>query len=266
MTELKEFKLPDVGEGLTEADIVAWHVKPGDQVEVNQIIVEIETAKAVVELPSPWDGTVPGCWPTRARPSTSACRSSRSRWRLAAVRPNDTAIPTEPARPPGPQPPASPPKPRAGRPGRLRRQGLVHHAPRAQAVAGHRAAAARPATAEVPTGPRCGPGGDRRPAVPPPGRWPSRRSAGWPRISASAWPTVAGQRPAGSVTRDDVQRAAADTTVRSGNSVGGSGAGLYRSPAAKSASRSGGCASTWPRPWCRARSPRRTSPSSCRST
>jgi pyruvate dehydrogenase E2 component (dihydrolipoamide acetyltransferase) len=51
MTELKEFRLPDVGEGLTEADIVAWHVKPGDQVEVNQIIVEIETAKAVVELP-----------------------------------------------------------------------------------------------------------------------------------------------------------------------------------------------------------------------
>ena len=55
---LKEFRLPDVGEGLTEADIVAWHVKPGDTVEVNQTIVEIETAKAVVELPSPWDGTV----------------------------------------------------------------------------------------------------------------------------------------------------------------------------------------------------------------
>jgi 2-oxoisovalerate dehydrogenase E2 component (dihydrolipoyl transacylase) len=58
MTELKEFRLPDVGEGLTEADIVSWHVKPGDQVEDGQIIVEIETAKAVVELPSPWDGTV----------------------------------------------------------------------------------------------------------------------------------------------------------------------------------------------------------------
>ena len=58
MAELKEFKLPDVGEGLTEADIVAWHVKPGDPVEDGQIIVEIETAKAVVELPSPWDGTV----------------------------------------------------------------------------------------------------------------------------------------------------------------------------------------------------------------
>jgi 2-oxoisovalerate dehydrogenase E2 component (dihydrolipoyl transacylase) len=54
----REFKLPDVGEGLTEADIVSWHVKPGDTVEVNQIIVDIETAKAVVELPSPWDGVV----------------------------------------------------------------------------------------------------------------------------------------------------------------------------------------------------------------
>ena len=58
MAELKEFKLPDVGEGLTEADIVSWHVKPGEAVEDGQIIVEIETAKAVVELPSPWDGTV----------------------------------------------------------------------------------------------------------------------------------------------------------------------------------------------------------------
>jgi 2-oxoisovalerate dehydrogenase E2 component (dihydrolipoyl transacylase) len=54
----KEFRLPDVGEGLTEADIVAWHVKPGDTVTINQIIVDIETAKAVVELPSPYAGTV----------------------------------------------------------------------------------------------------------------------------------------------------------------------------------------------------------------
>jgi 2-oxoisovalerate dehydrogenase E2 component (dihydrolipoyl transacylase) len=53
-----QFKLPDVGEGLTEADIVAWHVKPGDTVTINQVIVEIETAKAVVELPSPYAGTV----------------------------------------------------------------------------------------------------------------------------------------------------------------------------------------------------------------
>jgi 2-oxoisovalerate dehydrogenase E2 component (dihydrolipoyl transacylase) len=58
MSELKQFRLPDVGEGLTEADIVRWLVKPGDHVVINQIIVEIETAKAVVELPSPFEGVV----------------------------------------------------------------------------------------------------------------------------------------------------------------------------------------------------------------
>jgi len=60
MSELKEFKLPDVGEGLTEAEIIKWHVQPGDTVTVNQIIVEIETAKAVVELPCPYAGVVSG--------------------------------------------------------------------------------------------------------------------------------------------------------------------------------------------------------------
>lgn len=56
----REFKLPDVGEGLTEAEIVRWHVKAGDAVKVNQIVVEIETAKSIVELPIPWDGMVAG--------------------------------------------------------------------------------------------------------------------------------------------------------------------------------------------------------------
>jgi 2-oxoisovalerate dehydrogenase E2 component (dihydrolipoyl transacylase) len=58
MADVKQFKLPDVGEGLTEADIVSWRVKPGDRVTVNQVIVEIETAKSLVELPSPFDGVV----------------------------------------------------------------------------------------------------------------------------------------------------------------------------------------------------------------
>ncbi len=53
-----EFLLPDVGEGLTEAEIVSWKVKAGDVVEVNQVLVEIETAKSLVELPSPFAGTV----------------------------------------------------------------------------------------------------------------------------------------------------------------------------------------------------------------
>jgi 2-oxoisovalerate dehydrogenase E2 component (dihydrolipoyl transacylase) len=58
MSELRNFKLPDVGEGLTEAEIVRWHVQPGDEIKINQIIVDIETAKAVVELPSPYAGVV----------------------------------------------------------------------------------------------------------------------------------------------------------------------------------------------------------------
>ncbi|MEV8240430.1 dihydrolipoamide acetyltransferase family protein [Microbacterium testaceum] len=57
MTE-QTFVLPDVGEGLTEAEIVQWRVAPGDTVAVNDVIVEIETAKSLVELPSPYSGTV----------------------------------------------------------------------------------------------------------------------------------------------------------------------------------------------------------------
>jgi pyruvate dehydrogenase E2 component (dihydrolipoamide acetyltransferase) len=52
------FLLPDVGEGLTEAEIVSWRVAPGDGVAVNDVLVEIETAKSLVELPSPFSGTV----------------------------------------------------------------------------------------------------------------------------------------------------------------------------------------------------------------
>ncbi len=55
---MSEFKLPDVGEGLTEAEIVAWKVKVGDVIAINDIVVEIETAKSLVELPSPYAGTV----------------------------------------------------------------------------------------------------------------------------------------------------------------------------------------------------------------
>ena len=55
---LVQFPLPDVGEGLTEAEIVAWKVQPGEQVVLNQILCEIETAKSLVELPSPVEGIV----------------------------------------------------------------------------------------------------------------------------------------------------------------------------------------------------------------
>jgi pyruvate dehydrogenase E2 component (dihydrolipoamide acetyltransferase) len=58
MSQIAFFDLPDVGEGLTEAEIVTWKVKVGDTVSVNQIIVEIETAKSLVELPCPFAGVV----------------------------------------------------------------------------------------------------------------------------------------------------------------------------------------------------------------
>ena len=55
---VSKFYLPDVGEGLTEAEIVSWKVKPGDVVDINDVLVEIETAKSLVELPSPFAGEV----------------------------------------------------------------------------------------------------------------------------------------------------------------------------------------------------------------
>ena len=55
---VREFKMPDVGEGLTEAEILKWYVAPGDTVTDGQVVCEVETAKAAVELPIPFDGTV----------------------------------------------------------------------------------------------------------------------------------------------------------------------------------------------------------------
>ncbi|HYY80475.1 MAG TPA: biotin/lipoyl-containing protein, partial [Actinomycetes bacterium] len=54
----REFKLPDLGEGLTEGEVVRWLVHEGDTITLNQPIVEVETAKAVVEIPAPYPGTV----------------------------------------------------------------------------------------------------------------------------------------------------------------------------------------------------------------
>ncbi|GAA1546419.1 dihydrolipoamide acetyltransferase family protein [Dactylosporangium maewongense] len=58
MTRVKEFNLPDLGEGLTEGEILKWLVQVGDTIELNQPIVEVETAKAAVEIPAKWAGQV----------------------------------------------------------------------------------------------------------------------------------------------------------------------------------------------------------------
>ncbi len=58
MGVIKDFALPDLGEGLTESELVEWHVAVGDTVKLNQIIADVETAKALVELPAPWSGVI----------------------------------------------------------------------------------------------------------------------------------------------------------------------------------------------------------------
>ncbi len=58
MSDVRDFALPDLGEGLEDAEVVTWRVAVGDAVELNQILVEVNTAKALVELPSPWAGVI----------------------------------------------------------------------------------------------------------------------------------------------------------------------------------------------------------------
>src|SRR3990167_8955025 len=55
---MKIFKLPDLGEGLQEAEIVKWHVKAGDDVALDQPLVSVETAKAIVDIPAPYAGRI----------------------------------------------------------------------------------------------------------------------------------------------------------------------------------------------------------------
>ena len=263
----KEFKLPDVGEGLTEADIVSWHVKPGDTIEDGQVIVEIETAKAVVELPSPYAGTVtgllveegqtvdvgtpiiavdvggtdgaagkPAAEPATAEPATAEAAAAQAAVQAAtepgatepagATEPEgivpEAAVPDAPTDAPparqavlvgyGVKPgstsrrarkkpptrpgsyPPSPAMPGQGGPGGLVPPG--GGSPGGQGVWGTGA----PHAGKLP------PGGSR--AKP-----PVRRLARDLGVDLSA---LTGSGPEGSVTREDVQQAAGDATVRSG--------------------------------------------------
>ena len=197
MTELKEFKLPDVGEGLTEADIVAWHVQPGDQVEVNQIIVEIETAKAVVELPSPWDGTV-------ARLLAEEGQTVDVGVPIIAI--DVAASPDFPERSADPAP-ATESAPAAGetptQPEKPQRQAvLVGYGVKASSTT-------RRARKTVPAIAAAAPAVSNARALAKP---PVRRLAKDLGISLAE---LAGTGPGGLVTRDDVQRASGDTTARS---------------------------------------------------
>ena len=202
MSEVKQFKLPDVGEGLTEADIVKWHVQPGDPVTINQVIVEIETAKAVVELPSPFEGVVTdllaaegatvdvgtpiisvstGEGAGESAPAGAAPAEAAAPGRLRR-RPRPPHLPGRPRRPAPRHPPRRPRSPLPGRP---------------------RSRPRRPPT-RGPTPPRCRP----------PTRWRGRRSpaprgapGGAGRVRGEAGPTKRRQRK---------QTAAGPTARRSG--------------------------------------------------
>jgi 2-oxoisovalerate dehydrogenase E2 component (dihydrolipoyl transacylase) len=251
MSELKEFKLPDVGEGLTEAEIVSWHVKPGDVVTDGQIIVEIETAKAVVELPSPWDGTVAKLLATEGQTvdvGAPIIAIGVGAGGAASAIPAPEAAPAEA----GPAE-AGPAEPVAAEPERhavlvgygvktaatTRRARRTASAASAGAPAAAVAVTTRPETAEVPAAPEVPaepprvPAGLVQPAAPgtrPLAKPPVRKLAKDLGISLAE---LAGSGPEGSVTRDDVQRAAAtDNPARSASDLSGNGVRTATAPAA----------------------------------
>ena len=210
MTE-QQFRLPDVGEGLTEADIVTWRVKPGDTVTDGQVIVEIETAKAVVELPCPYDGVV-------TRLLVDEGQTVDVGTPIIAVDPSG-AVPGTPA--PDSSAPAPAPVSPAPAPAAPERQPvLVGYGVKASATA-RRARkttpmAASPAPAAAPSAPapatatpvKLGPtatavrdknGGGRALAKP-----PVRKLARDLGVDLSQ---LTGTGPAGSITRDDIHQA-----------------------------------------------------------
>jgi len=238
----REFKLPDVGEGLTEADIVSWHVKPGDTVEVNQVIVEIETAKAVVELPSPYEGTVTALLVSEGDTvdvgipiitvdvgGTDGAASKANA--EPAAKPAAAAEPADEQ--PTSEEPAAAEQPAAAEPEQPTRQPvLVGYGvkPGSTTRRPRKKPPTRPGSyPSTPAGPLGGPAGPPAP--------PAAAGGGTPR--ALAKPPVrrlardlgvdlsglTGTGPQGSVTREDVQRAAGGSPGRSGHPAAAPGAG-----------------------------------------
>ena len=225
----KEFKLPDVGEGLTEADIVSWHVKPGDTVTINQVLVEIETAKAVVELPSPYAGTVSALLVSAGQTVDVGSPIITIDVPVAGEAPATEPAPAAAAEPPPPPTakPAAPPPP-------ARQPVLVGYGvkPGSSTRRPRKTVPTRPGS--YPTTPSS-PNGGPTPGSPPlPGSGPvppqaafappagfGRRALAKPPVRRLARDLgieldgLAGSGPEGSVTRDDVQRAAGEARDRS---------------------------------------------------
>jgi 2-oxoisovalerate dehydrogenase E2 component (dihydrolipoyl transacylase) len=217
----QEFRLPDVGEGLTEAEIVGWQVAAGDTVTVNQVLVEIETAKAVVELPSPFAGTV---GELLAEPGATV-----------QVGTPIIAIETAGGPAPGDEADAGAKIGEAGKDGRIAtlvgygpRQGTARRRPRRGGGAATRSSSAPPAPPAPPGEPAAArettapngsahPNGERVPLATP----PVRKLAKDLGVDLRS---LAGSGATGAITRDDV-RAAASAPAEQAVPAGGTTAG-----------------------------------------
>ncbi|WP_027660547.1 dihydrolipoamide acetyltransferase family protein [Salinispora fenicalii] len=234
MSRVKEFNLPDLGEGLTEGEILSWLVKVGDTIELNQPIVEVETAKAAVEIPAKWAGRVQSIF--HAEGSTVEVGTP-----IIAIDTDPTAGPLETPAPTGDVAKASSAAgeaakaaadsgqsgdaasggrtpvlvgygPRTTAAKRRPRKGVAPAAPAqpAPVPAQPAAAPARPAPAPVPSGPsntgngHSGPAGGARVLAKP----PVRKLAKDLGVDLS---TLTGSGPLGSISREDVRQAASGT-------------------------------------------------------
>ena len=224
----KDFRLPDVGEGLTEADIVSWHVKPGDTVTINQVIVEIETAKAVVELPSPYAGTVSALLVSEGQTVDVGIPIITIDVPVAGGAPAEAAPAEAEAAAQPPAPAAAAPAPPARQPvlvGYGVKPGSTSRRPRKNAPTRPGSYPASPA-APINGGPLPGTGpAGAAGLISPPGP----ASAGGPSRTYLAKPPVrrlardlgidltgrTGSGPEGSVTKEDVQKLAGGATDRS---------------------------------------------------
>ena len=266
---IKEFRLPDLGEGLTESEIVAWKVAVGDTVALNQIIAEVETAKAVVELPSPFAGVVaalheqPGTVVEVGKPIVSFEVEGDDGGSAGGPGPAGAGADAPAKREPNLVGYGAVLE-NSGRPARRARS---FAAPAATA-----APAAEPVAAPVfrrhprPLRWLRRPGARNRCPRPNPrnARGPRRRCASWPRISASTSRLVTGTGEFGLITRDDVRNfvGGGDLPVAPRDLAGVPARRLRRRASGKPGRRSRACASSPPPPWSPARSPRRTSRSS----
>ncbi|WP_214413339.1 dihydrolipoamide acetyltransferase family protein [Sphaerisporangium fuscum] len=232
---LREFKLPDVGEGLTEAEIVKWHVSPGDSVVINQTIVEIETAKAVVELPCPFEGVVASLMAAEGDTVDVGKPIIAVDTGEGASAPRETALADDmvPSPPPEAVAEAKPERQpvlvgygvKTGATTRRPRKGQTP-APQAAQSASAPAPQAVPAPV-APVAPAAPPGAGRAAPVHVLAKPPVRKLAKDLGVDLAA---VTGTGPNGSITRDDVHAAAAEPVAAPGYALPAQGEREERIP------------------------------------